>query len=189
MVGMVPTMPLRPKRLRSLQRRMGPTAGEGEDIMNRTILIVTLSVLFLTTNTPVWSEEGGRAVKGGATTTVAGGTGAPSFTPVITKLTFHWRDGQGHFECLALAPSAAAGKPGSGNFDTNVMYVTGAITAVQINGSVATLTGSATVTGLGAGTNLPFTATAERGGPGATFVLIISGLTFDETILEGQISF
>jgi hypothetical protein len=157
--------------------------------MNRTVLIVTLSVLFLATNTPVWGEDEGRAVKGGATTTVAGGTGAPSFTPVITKLTFHWRDGQGHFECLALAPSAAGGKPGSGNFDTNVMYVTGAITAVQINGAVAHLQGSATVTGLGAGTNVPFTATAERGGPGTTFVLNISGLTFNETILEGQISF
>jgi hypothetical protein len=113
--------------------------------MNRTVLIFTLSVLFLTTGTLAWGEEGGRAVEGGATTTVAGGTGAPSFVPVITKLTFYWRDGQGHFECLALAPSAAAGKPGSGNFDTNVMYVTGAIIAVQINGSVAVLMGSATV--------------------------------------------
>jgi hypothetical protein len=157
--------------------------------MNRIVLIVTLSVLFLTTGTLAWGEEGGRAVKGGATTTIAGGTGAPSFTPVITKLTFHWRDGQGHFECLALAPSAVAGKPGSGNFDTNVMYVTGAITAVEINGSVAVLAGSATVTGLGAGTNVPFTATAERGGAGTTFVLTISGLTFNETILEGQVSF
>jgi hypothetical protein len=158
--------------------------------MNRTVLILALAVLSMTSSTLAWGEEGGRAVKGGATTTVAGGTGAPSFTPVITKLTFHWKDGQGHFECLALAPtSAAAGKPGSGNFDTNVMYVTGAITAVQFNGSVAILTGSADVTGLGAGTNLPFTATAERGGPGTTFVLAISGFTFSETILEGEISF
>src|SRR5207248_2828400 len=83
------------------------------------------------------------------------------------------RHGQGRFECLALAPSALPGSPGSGNFDTNVMYVTGTITAVQINGSVAVLTGSATVTGLGAGSNVPFTATAERGGPGTTFVLTI----------------
>src|SRR5258708_5054041 len=103
--------------------------------MNRTVLILALTALSLTTSTLAWGEGGGRAVRGGATTTVAGGTGAPSFTPVITKLTFHWRDGQGHFECLALAPSAAAGNPGSGNFDTNVMYVTGAITAVQIEGS------------------------------------------------------
>lgn len=157
--------------------------------MNRTVLILAVTVLSLTSSALAWGEEEERAVRGGATTTVAGGTGAPKFTPVITKLTFHWREGQGHFECLALAPSAAAGKPGSGNFDTNVMYVTGPITAVQINGSVAVLMGSATVTGLGAGTNVPFTATAERGGPGTTFVLTISGLTFDETILEGRISF
>jgi len=157
--------------------------------MNRMRLPLALAVVSLTTSTLAWGEDGGRAVQGGATTTVAGGTGAPNFTPVITKLTFHWRDGLGHFECLALAPSAAAGNAGSGNFDTNVMYVTGAITAVEIDGSTAVLRGSATVTGLGAGTNLPFTATAERGGPGTTFVLTISGLTFHETILEGQISF
>lgn len=157
--------------------------------MNRMRLSLALAVLSLTTSTLAWGDEGDKAVKGGATTTIAGGTGAPSFTPVVTKLTFHWRDGQGHFECLALAPSAPAGNPGSGNFDTNVMYVTGAITGVEINGSTAVLTGSATVTGLGAGANKLFTATAERGGPGTTFVLTISGLTFHETILEGQISF
>lgn len=157
--------------------------------MNRMRLPLALAVLSLTTSTLAWGEEGGRAVQGGATTTVAGGTGAPNFAPVITKLTFHWRDGLGHFECLALSPKTAAPNQGSGNFDTNVMYVTGAITAVEINGSTAVLTGSATVTGMGAGTNLPFTATAERGGPGTTFVLTISGLTFHETILEGQISF
>ena len=157
--------------------------------MNLMRLPLALAVLSLTTSTLAWGDEGGKAVKGGATTTIAGGTGAPSFTPVITKLTFHWRDGQGHFECLALAPSAAAGTPGSGNFDTNVMYVTGAITGVEITGATAVLTGSATVTGLGVGTNVPFKATAERGGPGTTFVLAISGLTFHETILEGEISF
>jgi len=158
--------------------------------MKRIGLPLALAVLSLTTSTLAVGEEGARTVKGGATTTVAGGTGAPSFVPVITKLTFHWRDGQGHFECLALAPtSAAAGNPGSGVFDTNVMYVTGDITSAEVNGKTAVLIGSATVTGLGAGTNVPFTATAERGGPGTRFVLNISGLTFDETILEGQISF
>jgi hypothetical protein len=163
--------------------------------MNRKILTVALTALSLATSTLAWGEDEGRSVKGGATTIIAGGTGAPSFVPVITKLAFHWRDGQGHFECLALAPSAALAHgalpdaPGSGNFDTNVMYVTGAITGVQIKGSVAVLTGSAKVTGLGAGTDVPFTATAERGGPGTGFVLTISGFTFNETILEGDISF
>jgi hypothetical protein len=157
--------------------------------MNRTVPIIAITVLFLATSALASGEDGGGTVKGGATTTIAGGNGAPLPVPVITKLTFHWQDGQGRFECLALAPSVGAGSAGSGNFDTNVMYVTGAITAVQINGSVAILTGSATVTGLGAGTNVPFTATAERGGPGTGFVLTISGLTFHETILEGQITF
>ncbi len=137
----------------------------------------------------VWGEEGGQRIQGGGSTMVTGGTGAPEFNPVITKLGFHWRDGQGHLECLALASSAAAGTPGSGNFDTNVMYVTGEITSVEIHGSTATLHGVANVTGLGAGLNLPFTAIAERGGPGTRFVLTISGLTFDEIVLEGHISF
>jgi hypothetical protein len=45
------------------------------------------------------------------------------------------------------------------------------------------------VTGLGAGANKPFTATATRGGPGATLVLTVSGLTFSEIVLDGQIVF
>jgi hypothetical protein len=137
----------------------------------------------------VWGEEGGTRIQGGGSTMVTGGTGAPAFSPVITKLGFHWRDGQGHLECLALASSTAAGTPGSGNFDTNVMYVTGEITAVEIHSAMATLHGVANVTGLGAGVDLPFTAMAERGGPGARFVLTISGLTFDEILVEGQIAF
>jgi hypothetical protein len=128
-------------------------------------------------------------VRGGGTSMVAGGTGAPDFTPVITKVAFHWRQGEGRFECLALAPSQAAGSPGSGNFDTNAMYVTGEINSASVAGSTVVLKGSATVTGLGAGSNRPFTLTARRGGPGTRLVLEVSGLTFDETLLEGQIRF
>jgi hypothetical protein len=51
------------------------------------------------------------------------------------------------------------------------------------------LEGTATVTGLGAGTDRPFTATVTRGGPGATLLLKVSGLTFDEIVLDGQITF
>ncbi len=82
-----------------------------------------------------------------------------------------------------------AGSPGSGSFDTNVMYVTGDITSFEVRGPIAVLEGSATVTGLGAGSNRPFTARAERGGPGSRFVLTVSGLTFEETVLEGEIKF
>ena len=48
-------------------------------------------------------------------------TGAPDFAPVLTKLAFHWDGAQGRLECLALAPSTAAGAGQSGVFDTNVM--------------------------------------------------------------------
>jgi hypothetical protein len=102
---------------------------------------------------------------------------------------FHLGAGAGHFECLALAPSADAGRPGSGNFDTNVMYVTGPITVAELNGDSAVLKGSSTVTGLGAGSDRPFTATVTRGGPGATLVLEGSGLTFREILLEGRFRF
>ncbi len=120
---------------------------------------------------------------------VTGGTGAPSFTPVITKFTFSWRGGSGGFECLALAPDAAAGSAGSGRFETNAMYVTGQVTSATVTGDKLVLKGTATVTGLGAGSHRAFTATATRGGPGATLVLKVSGLTFSEILIEGEIRF
>ena len=134
-------------------------------------------------------HEGSAAIRGGGTSLVRTGTGAPSFTPVMTKFGFSWRDGHGGFECLALVPNVAAGKSGSGNFDVNAMYVTGSLTSARIEGQTAVLEGTATVTGLGAGTNTPFTATVTRGGPGATLLLQVSGLTFDEIVLDGQIRF
>jgi hypothetical protein len=131
--------------------------------------------------------EQGQTVRGGGTSLVSGGTGAPSFVPVLTKFAFNSRNGSGRFECLALAPSAAAGAPGSGNFDTNVMYVTGTITSAEVSGQTAVLKGSASVTGAGAGTNQAFTLTVTAGGPGSTLVLQVSGLTFNEIVLEGDI--
>ena len=128
-------------------------------------------------------------IRGAGTSLVRGGTGSPSFAPVMTKFGFSWTNGQGGFECLALAPSVDAGKPGSGNFDTNVMYVTGSLESARVEGQTAVLRGTATVTGLGAGTNAPFTATVTRGGPGATLLLKVSGLTFDEIVLDGEIRF
>ena len=129
------------------------------------------------------------AIRGAGTSIVRGGTGPQTFAPVLTKFGFSWVDGKGGFECLALASSVAAGKPGSGTFDTNAMYVTGSLSSDQVAKSSAVLTGTATVTGLGAGTDKAFTATVTRGGPGATLVLQISGLTFSEIVLEGEISF
>src|SRR5687768_6170638 len=85
-------------------------------------------------------------VRGGATTILEGGTGAPDFVPVITKLAFHWNGTRGDLECLALAPTDPAGDPGSGEFGANVMYVTGPITSGTVEGHRAVLRGTATVT-------------------------------------------
>jgi hypothetical protein len=138
--------------------------------------------------TPDDGEDDGGSVRGAGTTMIEGGTGSPSFTPIITKVAFHWRAGAGHFECLALAPTEEAGNRGSGKFDTNIMYVTGAITSADIDEHAAVLKGSATVTGVGAGPDQAFTATVTRGGPGATLVLEVSGLTFREILLDGRFS-
>ena len=129
------------------------------------------------------------AIHGGGTSLIRGGTGAPSFDPVMTKFAISWSDGRGGFECLALTPSTEPGKPGSGNFDTNAMYVTGSITSAQIDGQTAVLNGTATVTGLGAGADKSFTVTVTRGGPGASVLLNVSGMTFAEIVLDGQITF
>jgi hypothetical protein len=136
--------------------------------------------------TPDDGDDDGRSVRGAGTTMLEGGTGSPAFTPVITKVAFHWQAGAGRFECLALAPTDEAGTRGSGKFDTNIMYVTGAITSADIDEDAAVLKGSATVTGVGAGSDQAFTATVIRGGPGATLVLEVSGLTFREILLDGR---
>jgi len=84
----------------------------------------------------------------------------------------------------SIPPSFAS----SGAFTTNAMYVTGKVTSLAVQGSTATLRGTATVTGLGAGTGQAFTARVTDGGPGATVELEVSGLTFNEILVEGHIS-
>jgi hypothetical protein len=131
--------------------------------------------------------------RGGGTTIVQGGTGkAGGFIPVLTTIAFHVEQTgtsqSGGFECLARAPVAGSG-PGSAQFTVNAMYVTGQITGATINGHSITITGTATITGLGAGSNVPFTLVARDGGPGATGVLTTGGspqLTFNEILLEGS---
>jgi hypothetical protein len=133
-------------------------------------------------------REGDHQVAGAGKTIIEGGTGAPSFIPVITVLAFHASGQSGHFECLALAPTTASGAPESGQFEVNAMYVTGTVSSVQVSGGTAVLKGTATVTGLGAGPSQAFTFTVKAGGPGATATLVISGLTFHEILLEGQVT-
>ena len=125
-------------------------------------------------------------VSGAGRTIIEGGTGGASPAPVVTVLAFHANAQGGAFECLALAPAKSDGD-GSGRFEVNAMYVTGKVSSVNANGNSAVLHGTATVTGIGAGHNVPFVATVRAGGPGTTVVLEISGLTFHEILLEGQI--
>lgn len=126
-------------------------------------------------------------VSGAGKTIIEGGTGGNSPSPVTTLVAFHSDAQGGDFECLAFSPSHPTGA-GSGEFDTNVMYVTGNVTSLEISNDVATLRGTATVTGLGAGQGVPFTALVHAGGPGTTIKLDVSGLTFLEILVDGRIS-
>jgi hypothetical protein len=133
------------------------------------------------------AKEGDHQVFGGGRTIIEGG--GPGLVPVTTVLAFHASGQGGDFECLALMPAVATSfSPESGDFEVNAMYVTGKVTSVTVRDGTAVLHGTATVTGIGAGTNLPFTFVAQAGGPGTTAALTVSGLTFHEILLEGQIT-
>jgi hypothetical protein len=163
---------------------------EVSSMKQRTLVVIAvLAVSLIGATVAAQGDESRRLIRGGATTMLEGGTGAPDFVPVLTKLAFSWNGTRGDLECLAIAPSAPAGDPGSGDFDTNAMYVTGPITSGSVEEGRAVLRGSATVTGLGAGEDLPFTLIAYRGGPGTRVVLHVSGLVFNEIVLEGVIRF
>jgi hypothetical protein len=129
--------------------------------------------------------------RGGGTTIIHGGTGSPGFVPVLTTIAFHAaRTGNGvtgAFECLALAPEAGTGSK-SAQFTVNAMYVSGQITGATVHGDTAILTGTATITGLGAGSDVGFTLVVRKGGPGATAVLTVNTLAspFNETLVQGS---
>ena len=63
---------------------------------------------------------------------------------------------------------------------------TGTVTSLSVSGNSATFVGTATVTGLGAGHDRPFTVRITDGGPGATVLLTVSGLTFHEILTDGH---
>jgi hypothetical protein len=142
---------------------------------------------------PAQSGSSGKTIiaRGAGTTMLEGGTGSPDFIPVITQIAYHVEivDGAviGNFECMARAPSKPTG-PASGNFDTNVMYVTGTVEGVAIDGDTIRISGGSDCTGIGAGSNVPFSAEIQKGGPGASVVLT-AGATpqvFRETLLNGS---
>jgi len=67
-----------------------------------------------------------------------------------------------------------------------VAGVTGTVTPLSVSGHSAVFAGTATVTGLGAGHDRTFTVTVTAGGPGATVLLTVSGLTFHEILTDGH---
>jgi hypothetical protein len=135
-------------------------------------------------------REAGPQVAGAGKTIIEGWTGGTTPIPVTTVLAFHASGTSGDFECLALAPTSGSGAPESGQFEVNAMYVTGQITSVHVSDGTAVLKGTATITGLGAGTNVPFTFEVHAGGPGTTAVLTVSSFPtpFHEILLEGQVT-
>ncbi|GAC1435609.1 MAG: hypothetical protein NVSMB65_09620 [Chloroflexota bacterium] len=153
-------------------------------------ILIALVVATIATS-PGVSGAGARdssdRVSGAGKTMIEGGTGGSTPMPVTTVVAFHAGPQGGAFECLALMPAQATGQ-GSGEFTVNAMYVTGRVTSVDVTGETATMQGTATVTGLGAGHDVPFTAHVTAGGPGTTVTLEVSGMTFHEILLEGRIS-
>jgi hypothetical protein len=146
-------------------------------------VVVTLGV----SRTQATAESNDHQVSGAGRTIIEGGTGGTAPQPVVTTVAFH-ADGQGgDFECLALVPANATGD-GSGEFSVNAMYVTGTVTSLEVHGHTAVLRGTATVTGLGAGTARPFTASVVGGDSGTRITLQVSGLSFREILLEGHIN-
>jgi hypothetical protein len=143
--------------------------------------------------TEIDSTSASVIARGGGTTIIQGGTGkSGGFTPVLTTLGFHAEKKAGtvtgDFECLARAPENTTGA-GSAQFTKNVMYVTGQITGVSATRDTATLTGTAEITGLGAGSSVPFTFVVHKGGSGSAAVLTTGGspsLVFNEILLDGS---
>ena len=157
------------------------------------LALAAVAGLSLTALATSAGSSGTLLARGGGTTIVQEGTGKTGgFIPVLTTIAFNaQRAGRvvtGGFECMARAPEAATGT-GSAQFTVNVMYVTGHINAATVNGDQAILTGTATITGLGAGSDVPFTFVVRKGGPGASAVLTTEGsprLVFNEILVEGS---
>jgi hypothetical protein len=157
------------------------------------VLASGVLTLLLSTRTVAGRDSenpAGSIARGAGTTIIHGGTGSPSFIPVTTTVAFHAERSNGgvtgEFDCLAFAPEATTGAH-SGQLTVNAMYVVGKITGASVHQDVVTLTGVSDITGLGVGTNVPFTFIAHRGGPGAAAILTVNSLTFsfNEILVQG----
>lgn len=154
---------------------------------------VGLAAVFLPRSVSGRESDDATIAKGAGTTIIHGGTGSSGgFVPVLTTVAFHAeRAGggvTGSFDCLAYAPESGTG-PNSAQFTVNAMYVIGQISGATVKGDTATLTGTASITGLGAGSSVPFTFVVQKGGPGATAVLTVNTLPtfpFNELLVAGS---
>ena len=167
-------------------------------------VIIALSVTISTSYVTSQNASDTITVKGGGYSILVGGDGGmiqenPELpTPIITKFAIYaskTSDGvDGFFECLALAPNNPKSfESGSGDFTTNIMYVTGTVNDIKINNGTFTLDGKATVTGVGEGIDLGFSLVTAQGGPGTFMTLTIQypesePLIFNEIVTEGRIS-
>ena len=154
------------------------------------IVGLVLGATFLTRSVLGLDSHSNAIARGTGTTIIQGGTGSPGFVPVLTTLAFHAEREAGTvtgaFECLARAPEKSTGS-GSAQFTVNAMYVTGQITEATVSGDTATLSGISMITGLGAGSNVPFHIVVRGGGPGTTAVLTTEGsprLAFSEVLFS-----
>jgi hypothetical protein len=141
-----------------------------------------------------FSRSTSTVARGAGKTIIEGGTGKKGGSVrILTTIAFHSERTAGgaitgDFECLARAPETETGND-SADFTVNAMYVSGQIKTAVVQGDAATLSGTANITGLGAGTDVPFTVVVKKGGPGATAVLTTTGppeLVFHEILLEGR---
>jgi hypothetical protein len=174
---------------------ISPKAGRSTPVWLTTALVI--AYLFLPTLCQSTRAQDSTPddvlAQGAGTTIVQAGTGSPTFTPVLTKVAFHVerRSGgvTGDFECLALVPAVETGV-GSGAFTVNAMYVTGRVSSVSVTADVLTIAGFADITGVGAGTEVPFNFVTRSGGPGTSAILTTGGsghtLVFHEILLEGS---
>ncbi len=91
-------------------------------------VLIALAVVGPSTSVIAKGEAGKHLrVSGAGKTMIEGGTGGAAPVPVTTLVAFHADAQGGDFECLAFASSQVSGAA-SGEFDANVMYVTGKVT-------------------------------------------------------------
>jgi hypothetical protein len=154
-------------------------------------LVLTLLVgagLYWAVSAQAKSTAATHSVAGAGTSLVEGGTGAPLVPPGRDHLRLSLEQWAGPLRVPGTHAERSSGscRQWQLRHQRNVRHRANHLG--QRRGTTAVFKGTASVTGLGAGSNVPFEATAVAGGPGTTLVLVVSGLTFNEIVLAGQIT-